>query len=108
MVLVLLVACSGGETGAGITRAEVEEIVREQSASSQDGPGITRAQVEEIVREQSASSQDGPGITRAQVEKIVKAAIAGVPQFEDGSTKAEVEAGPYAPPSPTSPNPSLA
>ena len=92
MVLVLLVACSGGETGAGITRAEVEEIVREQSASSQDGPGITRAQVEEIVREQSASSQDGPGITRAQVEEIVKAAIAGVPQFEDGSTKAEVEA----------------
>ena len=126
-IVLALSACGGGD--GGLTRAEVEEIVREELAadagdagSSADSPGavtpadveqivndavaamprpepgLTRAEVEEIVRELAAaagdadSPADSPGaVTSAGVEEIVNDAIAAMPRPEPGLTRAGVE-----------------
>ena len=50
----MFVACGDGD--AGLTRAEVEEIVRAETAAAMPAqPGLTRAEVEEIVRAAIAS-----------------------------------------------------
>ena len=50
----LLAACGGDDTG--LTRAEVEEIVRDEvAAMAAPETGLTRAEVEEVVREAIAS-----------------------------------------------------
>ena len=70
---VLLAACGDGD--AGLTRAEVEEIVREEIA---DAP--TEADVERIVQAAVADAlQPEPGMSRAEVDEIVRAAIAAIP-----------------------------
>ncbi len=82
LVPALLVACGDGD--AGLTRTEVQEIVREEMASqSQDAgvsPGMTPDDLEGIVNdaiEKMAAPE--PGLTRAEVEEIVRAAIASIP-----------------------------
>ena len=45
---------------------------------AQPEPGLTRADVQEIVREERADLPE-PGLTRADVEEIVWAAIASIP-----------------------------
>ena len=73
LVAVLLAACGGDD--AGLTRAEVEEIVRaevaglpdEAQSASNDGSAAMPAPV------------PAAGLTRAEVETIVGAAIAGLP-----------------------------
>ena len=78
----LLAACGGGD--AGLTRAEVEEIVREEMASApplMEGVApLTEAQAESIVNDAiEKMAQPEPGLTRAEVEEIVRAAIASIP-----------------------------
>jgi len=78
---VLFAACGGDD--AGLTRAEVEEIVREEiAAQTRAGstPGMVPADVESIVNDAiKEMPQPEPSLTRAEVEEIVKAAIASVP-----------------------------
>ena len=81
LVPALLVACGDGDVG--LTRAEVQEIVREEMAAQTDAastPGMVPADVEGIVNEAIAEMpQTEPGLTRAEVEEIVRAAIASIP-----------------------------
>ncbi len=82
LIPALLAACGDGDTG--LTRAEVEEIVREEmAAQSQDAgvsPGMTPDDVEGIVNDViEEMPQPEQGLTRAEVEETVRAAIASIP-----------------------------
>ena len=82
LVGLLLVACSNG--ASGLSRADVQEIVRAEIADApappQPEPGLTSADVEEAIRKAMADlPQPAPGLTRNEVEEIVQAAIASVP-----------------------------
>ena len=94
LVSVLFSACAGGD--AGLTRSEVEEIVRSEMAAAapQAGgsPGMTPDDVEGIVNDSIAEmSPPEPGLTRAEVEEIVGAAIAGIAQTQPGLSADEAE-----------------
>ena len=94
LVLALLTACGEGE--AGLSRAEVEEIVRHGMAQApappQPEPGLTATDVEEVVRKAIADMpQPEPGITRAEVERAVLAAIAAIPAGQPGISAADAE-----------------
>ena len=94
MLLVLFVAC--GDRDAGLSRAEVAEIVRAEMAetppSQQPEPGLTSADVEEAIRAAMADiPQQEPGVTRNEVEGIVKAAIDAISTPQPGLTSAQVE-----------------
>ena len=78
----LLAGCGDGDTG--LSRADVEEIVRtemaEATAPPQPDPGLTAAQVEEIVRAAIAGiPTPQPGLTSAEAERIARAAVASIP-----------------------------
>ena len=94
MAALLLAAC--GSDDAGLTRAEVQEIVRAEmaaeSSASVDGTvndtldvppamtGLTRAEVEEIVTAAIAAiPEPRPGLTADEAGRIAQAAIAAVP-----------------------------
>ncbi len=82
VTVLLLVACSDADSG--LSRAEVQEIVRTEMAEAptptQPGPGLTSADVEEAIRKAMADlPQPEPALTRNEVEEIVQAAIASVP-----------------------------
>ena len=88
----LMVSCGDGD--AGLSRTEVEEIVRAEMAEAPATPGtepaLTAADVEEAVRTALADlPQPDAGLTRAEVEEIVKAAIGAIP--EPGLTTSEAE-----------------
>ena len=69
----LFAACGDGD--AGLTRAEVEEIVRAEMAGA-----LTEADVEDAVRRAIAeTARPEPGLSRAEVEEIARAAVAGIP-----------------------------
>ncbi len=70
--LVLLAACGSGD--AGLTRAEVEEIVRAEMADLPD-----QAQSAGSISNDTPAMPAQQGLTRAEVEAIVRAAIAAVP-----------------------------
>ena len=73
LVPALLVACGGDDPG--LTRAEVEEIVRAEMAALPD-----EAQSEgSISNDDVAAMPAQQGLTRAEVEAIVRAVIAGIP-----------------------------
>ena len=93
-VTLITVACGGDDTG--LTRAEVEEIVREESAeapaSPQPEPGLTAADVEEAIRAALADMPEpGSGLSKGEVEEIVSAAIAAIAEPQPGLTSAEAE-----------------
>ena len=78
----LIVACGDGD--AGLSRAEVEEIVRaemaEAPASPQPEPGLTADDVEEAIRKAMEDiSQPGPGLTTAEAERIARGIVASIP-----------------------------
>ena len=70
LVPALLAACGGDDPG--LTRAEVEEIVRAEMAALPD-------EAQSASNDGSAAMPAQQGLTRAEVEAIVRAAIAGVP-----------------------------
>ena len=95
---ILLVACGDGDTG--LSRAEVEEIVREELADApapaQPEPALTSADVEEAIRAAMADMpQPESGLSQEDVEQIVEAAIRAaiedMPRPEPGLTAAEAE-----------------
>ncbi len=82
LVPLLLVACGDGD--AGLSRAEVEEIVRaeiaEAPATPQSERGLTRAEVEQIVQDAIADVPDPqPGLTSSEAERIARGVIASIP-----------------------------
>ena len=94
LLSVLLAACGSGDSG--LTRAEVQGIVREEltaeSSASVDGTVndtpdaptamtvLTRAEAEEIVTSAIAAiPEPRPGLTADEAERIARAAIAGIP-----------------------------
>ena len=94
----LFIAC--GDSDAGLSRAEVEEIVRAELAESPAPPtaepGLTYADVEEAIRAAMADMpQPESGLSQEDVERIVqtaiRAAIADMPRPEPGLTAAEAE-----------------
>ena len=94
LFLVLLVAC--GSEDAGLSRAEVVEIVRSELADapapSQPEPGLTSADVDQAIRRaMSDMPQSEPGPTRDEVEGIVRAAIETIPEPQPGLTMMEAE-----------------
>ena len=93
---ILLAACGDGDTdaGAGLTREEVQEIVRSEVASvAAPGPtGLTRAEVEEAIQAAIAGMPEPEsGLTQADLEAAIRAAIAAMPQPEPGLTSSKVE-----------------
>ena len=90
-IMLFLVAC-----GDGLSRAEVEEIVRaemdEAPATAQPQHGLTSAEVEEaILKAMADMPEPDPGLSRSEVEEIVEAAMAAIPQQLSGLTSAEAE-----------------
>ncbi len=81
LVAFALAACGGGD--AGLTRAEVEEVVREAMVAQTQGeftPGTTPADMEGIVNDAIKEAlPPESGLTRADVEEIVRATIAAIP-----------------------------
>ena len=93
LVPVLLIACGDGD--AGLSRAEVEEIVREELAAApapaQPEPGVTSADVEQAIRKAMGEMpQAKAGLSREEVERIVEAAVAAIPAPQPGLTSADV------------------
>ena len=93
LVPILLAACGDEDTdaAAGLTREEVQEIVRSEVAAAgptPTQPGLTRAEVEEAIQAAIAAMPE-PGITQAEVEELVETAIADLPQPEAGLTADE-------------------
>ncbi len=92
----LFIACQ--DSDAGLSRAEVQEIVRaemaESTAPSTAEPALTSADVEEAIRRAlEGMSQPDSGLSRSEVEEIVKAVLKDLPQPEpqSGLTSAEAE-----------------
>ena len=79
LTALLLAACGDGD--AGLSRAEVEEIVRSELADAPaPEPGLTSADVEEAIRRALADMpQPEAGITAAQAESIARSVVASVP-----------------------------
>ena len=70
LIPALLAACGGDDPG--LTRAEVEEIVRAEMAAMPD-------EAQSASNDGSAAMPASSGLTQADVEAIVRAAIAGIP-----------------------------
>ena len=79
LLSLLLAACGDGD--AGLSRAEVEEIVRSEMADAPaPEPGITSADVEEAIRRTLADMpQPEAGITTAEAERIARGVVASIP-----------------------------
>ena len=93
----LLVACGDGD--AGLSCAEVEEIVREELADApaptQPEPELTAPDVEEAIRAAMADiPQQEPGLSKEEIERIVEAAIATIATPQPGLTSAQVGPSP--------------
>ena len=92
----LFIACQ--DSDAGLSRAEIQEIVRaemaESTAPSTAEPSLTSADVEEAIRRAlEGMSQLDSGLSRSEVEEIVKAVLKDLPQPEpqSGLTSAEAK-----------------
>ena len=93
LVPILLAACGDDDTdaGAGLTREEVQEIVRSEAATSATAPepkGLTRAEVEAAIQAAMAQMPE-PSVSDAQIEAALQQIMAAIP--EPGLTQADVE-----------------
>ena len=81
LALVLLAACGNEDEDAGLTRAEVEEIVRAELANAPaPEAGLTAAEAEEIVRAELANAPaPEAGLTSAEAEQIARGVVASIP-----------------------------
>ncbi len=92
LVILLLTGCGD----SGLSRTEVEEIVREEIAEAatppQPEPGLTVADVEEAIRKALADMPEPEsGLSKREVEEIVTAAIAVIAAPQPSLTSAEAE-----------------
>ena len=93
LIILLLAACGGSDRG--LSRAEVEEIVRAEVAeappSQQPEPQLTSADVEEAIHAaMTDTAQPESGLSQEEVESIVEAAIVSIPTPEAILTSADV------------------
>ena len=93
---ILVIFFPTGCGDAGLSRAEVEEIVREEIAEApappQPEPGLTAADVEEAIRKAMADMPaPDSGLSRREIEEIVNAATAAIEEPQPGLTSAEAE-----------------
>ena len=91
----LLAACGGGD--AGLSRAQVHEIVRAEMTGAPALPepehGLTPADVKEAIRKAMAeASQPDQGLSKSEVEEMVKRAIDDTAEPQAWLTRAQVEA----------------
>ena len=91
---IVMAAC--GDQSPGLTRDDVEQIVRAEIAEASESPDaeaeMTSADVQQAVREAMADSpQPEPGLTRAEVEGIVRQAIESIPESQPQLTAADAE-----------------
>ena len=82
LAALLLIACGDGD--GGLSRADVEEVVREELANApapaQPEPGLTSADVEDAIGAAlAAMPQPEPGLTSAEAEKIARGVVASIP-----------------------------
>ena len=94
LLTVLLAACGGSDPG--LTRAQVQEIVREELAAAPAPAAVSdlpdEVRVDGTVNNDvAASPASEPGLTRAEVEEIITSAIAAIPEPRPGLTADEVE-----------------
>ena len=94
LYVVLLVAC--GDEDSGLSRAEVQEIVRAEMAEAptppDPEPGLTAAEVEEAIRRAMADMPEpDTGLSKIEVEEIVNAAVAAIAEPQPGLSSAEAE-----------------
>ena len=90
----LLAACGGGD--AGLTRAEVEEIVRAEMAAAPPpaapAAAMSSADVQGVVNDAiAAMPQPEPGLTRAEVEAMIRTAVADMAKPQPGLSADEAE-----------------
>ena len=80
-MLAVLIFAACGDGDAGLSRAQVEEIVRAELADAPaPEPGLTTADVEEAIRTAlAAMPQSEAGITAAEAESIARSVVASVP-----------------------------
>ena len=99
-IAVVLIAC--GDSDAGLSRADVTDIVRSElvDAPAPASPGPSVAEVERIVQDYIADiPEPAPGLTSAEVERIVQAAIADIPALDTMKTTEMADAKvSYVPP----------
>ncbi len=93
-----IAACGDGDADRteGLTRADVEEIVRAEMAAapsqSNSLPAMSSSDVDEAVSKAMAEMpRPEPGLSRSEVEEIIRAAVADIEQPQPGLTEAEVE-----------------
>ena len=96
LVLILLLACGDGDTNSetGLSRAEVEDIVRAELAGSPAPaqPGFSRAEVEQVMEAAlQRIPEPEPGLSRTEVEQVMEAALQRIPEPEPGLTQAEMD-----------------
>ena len=109
-----MAACGGGDTGAGLTRTEVEAIAREEIASAPvavtpgevqemvqaflgqadttSGDELTVADVQEIIRAESANApRPRTELSRQDLDDAISSALADIRQSQEGMISREVE-----------------
>ena len=88
---ILLAGC--GDDATGLTREEVQEIVRSEAAAFAPAPAqpsLTREEVEGAIQAAIAAiPQPEPGLTSPKVEELIRAAIADLPKPDVGITADE-------------------
>ena len=94
VLALLLVACGDGDRG--LSRAEVEDIVREELANTpvpaEPEPELAATDVEEAIRAAMAEMPlSQTGLSTEEVERIVETEIAAIPTPQPGLTSAQVE-----------------
>ena len=90
LIAVLAIACS--ESDAGLSRADVAEVVRSELANAPEpaDSGPSAAEVERMVQDSIAGIPEPvPGVTIEEVERIVRDSIADIPAPE--LTRSDVE-----------------
>ena len=95
-ILVPLLLASCADKDPGLSRSDIQEIVRSEMAEAtvppQPSPGLTASDVEEAILAALATiPKPGSGLSRSEVEEIVAAAVADLPQPQPGLTSAEAE-----------------
>ena len=87
---IMLAACAGDDVG--LTRAEVEEIVRAEVAEATSVDDLPdKAQSDGSVSNDDVAAMPAPqGLTQAEVEEIVRAEVAKATSVDDPPDKAQV------------------
>ena len=94
LVVMVLAACGGGD--AGLTRAEVKEIVRAEMAAAPPpaapAAAMSPADVQGVVNDAiAAMPQPEPGLTRAEVDAMIRTAVADMAKPQPGLSADEAE-----------------